>query len=280
MPIQVLPYVSIQPDWDKVVKDVMGHTVPEDSFWISCYRQGEQSVHAKVIVKHDKLEGRDGIHVDWVNSRSLRANCDALKIEPLMLIAPKTELQPAQGKPVVALDVSPDGAFYAAGDGPDIIVNTFDDAPKRILRGHVGDITTVRFFPSILLSGAADFQVKIWSVLDGSNPVTLKGHTSAITDTAIVAKGRNVLSSSRDGTIRLWHCGSGVSIATVASYEWPVNKIIVAPLPEVYKHLEATRLEFTIQSDEREVETEDKIVLAALADGTVRGIHLGTKEEV
>jgi hypothetical protein len=29
---------------------------------------------------------------------------------------------------------------------------------------------------SVVLSGSADFQLRIWSALDGINPVTLKGH--------------------------------------------------------------------------------------------------------
>lgn len=66
---------------------------------------------------------------------------------------------------------------------------------QTILKGHLSDVTTVQFFPSnlVVLTGGADFQVKIWSVLNGSNPVTLQGHTSAITSTAIIAQGRNVL---------------------------------------------------------------------------------------
>lgn len=66
---------------------------------------------------------------------------------------------------------------------------------QRVLKGHLSDVTTVQFFPSnlVLLTGGADFQVKIWSVLDGSNPVTLQGHKSAITGTAIISQGRNVL---------------------------------------------------------------------------------------
>jgi proteasomal ATPase-associated factor 1 len=83
----------------------------------------------------------------------------------------------------------------------------------------------------VILSGASDFQLRIWSALDGSNPVTLKGHTKGVTDSAIIDKGRNVLckfifryilfkvcyllifiltqwiASARDGTIRLWECG-------------------------------------------------------------------------
>jgi len=88
----------------------------------------------------------------------------------------------------------------------------------------------------VVLSGSSDFQLRIWSVLDGSNPVTLKAHTKGITDSAVIDRGRNVLcklslfiyatldthmsfilimsciyyslaASSRDGTIRLWECG-------------------------------------------------------------------------
>lgn len=48
------------------------------------------------------------------------------------------------------------------------------------LKGHLSDVTTVQFFPSnlVVLTGGSDFLLKIWSVLNGSNPVTLQGHTS------------------------------------------------------------------------------------------------------
>lgn len=57
------------------------------------------------------------------------------------------------------------------------------------MQGHLDDVTTVQFFPSdqVILSGGADFQIKIWSAIDGSNPVTLVGHTSGIYSFAIVA---------------------------------------------------------------------------------------------
>ena len=48
---------------------------------------------------------------------------------------------------------------------------------KRNLVGHVGDVTVCDFFPSgeVVLSAAADLRLKIWSVKDGSCPVTLAG---------------------------------------------------------------------------------------------------------
>lgn len=68
--------------------------------------------------------------------------------------------------------------------------------------------------------------------------------------------------------------GTGATIATMGRYSCAVHKIILTTIPTVLN------IEPVETMDEREVETSDKLILAALADGTVRGIHLGTKEEV
>ncbi len=72
---------------------------------------------------------------------------------------------------------------------------------QRNLEGHKGDIYRVRLFPSgvVVLSSGADMQVKIWSAEDGSCPVTLIGHTAAVTDTAIVERGKNIVTVSKYG---------------------------------------------------------------------------------
>ena len=36
-----------------------------------------------------------------------------------------------------------------------------------------------------------------------------------VTDTAIVERGRNILSVSRDGTAKLWDCGSSTCLSTL-----------------------------------------------------------------
>ncbi|KAI9033888.1 WD40-repeat-containing domain protein [Phycomyces nitens] len=198
------------------------------------------------------------------------------------------------------MNVSLDGNLYAAGSGKDISIGKLSDGQalvnriyiyivlnqergthvfvQRTLEGHLDDVTVVQFFPSnqgrdiglwlisilifvllVLLSGASDFQVKIWSVLDGSNPVTLRGHTSA---------------SSRDGTVRLWHCGTGSTITVLGDYGTVVNKISVVPLPAKYASITVEGL------DEKESETLDKMVLVGLNNGAIHGIHLGTKQEL
>ena len=40
-------------------------------------------------------------------------------------------------------------------------------------------------------------RIKIWSAEDGSCPVTMTGHTAAVTDTAIVDKGMNIVTTSK-----------------------------------------------------------------------------------
>lgn len=46
--------------------------------------------------------------------------------------------------------------------------------------------------------------------------------------------------SSRDGTVKLWNCGTSSTIATMGNYNYPINKMILAKLPEQY---ESSRLE-------------------------------------
>lgn len=64
----VLPICTIQHDFQAVVQDILDGTVPDDKFWISCYKLGEESVHGKATVTLDEndrdlllFEGRDGV---------------------------------------------------------------------------------------------------------------------------------------------------------------------------------------------------------------------------
>ena len=64
----VLPICTIQHDFQAVVQDILDGTVPDDKFWISCYKFGEESVHGKATVTLDEndrdlllFEGRGGV---------------------------------------------------------------------------------------------------------------------------------------------------------------------------------------------------------------------------
>ncbi|KAI8980456.1 WD40-repeat-containing domain protein [Pilobolus umbonatus] len=211
--------------------------------------------------------------------QAFKVDCKDMKLENMMIYGPKTDFYPSKDKSISCIDISPNGNLFAAGNGSEICVGSVvDGKSQKIFSGHLSDVTTVQFFPSnlVLLSGGADFLLKIWSVLNGSNPVTLKGHTSAITSTAIVSTGRNVLSSSRDGTVKLWNCGTSSTLATMGHYDYPINKMILVDLPA---SLGPTKQEDLVL-DPLEIETGDKLVIVAVGDGSIRGIHLGTKKEI
>ncbi|KAJ1928972.1 Proteasomal ATPase-associated factor 1 [Tieghemiomyces parasiticus] len=222
---RTLPYVTVQDDWQRDNLGVLQDQADEATFWLSVYEQGQPTLHTNVTIQRDTT-GRPcystrpsdlPFTLDPVTPFSLRATPTTTALPPLYLCAP-TQRTPAAltgGGGARSFDVAPGsagGLFVAGGADGDLSIldATRGGAISTPLKGHVGDITTCRFFPSgqVVLSGATDTQLKVWSAVDGSNPVTLTGHTRPVTDTAIVAKGRTVVSAARDGTVRIWECGS------------------------------------------------------------------------
>ena len=57
-----LPITTVQADFQQSIDDVSSGLIPEDKFWLSYYKTGEQSVHGKV---HLALNERDRNLVDY-----------------------------------------------------------------------------------------------------------------------------------------------------------------------------------------------------------------------
>ena len=65
-----LPTVNVQHDFQAVINDVEDGMVGEEDFWVSCYKNGEKSVHGKVRVGRDDydkivLTSRGGVEFDY-----------------------------------------------------------------------------------------------------------------------------------------------------------------------------------------------------------------------
>ena len=54
--------------------------------------------------------------------------------------------------------------------------------------------------------------MRVWGAKDGINPRTFKGHTRAVTSLGIIGVGKQVVSASLDGTVRVWDVGQGIEI--------------------------------------------------------------------
>ncbi|KAH7097676.1 WD40 repeat-like protein [Auriculariales sp. MPI-PUGE-AT-0066] len=235
--VKQLPYTTIQPDFVSVLRDVREGVVGQEDFWVSCYppaATGGTGVHGKVRVTTESTESRDGITWHHDTGATYRVSCTALKIDQTRLQVPRASIQ--GDSPISAMDVystssstsSPNDptssrVVVAHEDGRVIIHDaspvTSTEKPKSFSIGRDVHAEAVVWFPSgsVLLVGTSTFEVRVVSAPRtitpdpplGTTPRTLRGHRRAITDLALLDRGREVLSSAKDGTVRLWDVGQG-----------------------------------------------------------------------
>lgn len=106
---------------------------------------------------------------------------------------------------------------------------------------------------------------------------TFKAHSRVITDTAIVSRGRNVLSCAKDGTVRLWDVGGGKQIKVMGSSGYsPIMKMALGAKSSEWRMASGSG-DDRAHIDEREVDTGDKLLFCALQDGTFEAFDMGTK---
>ncbi|KAF7977381.1 hypothetical protein HWV62_3991 [Athelia sp. TMB] len=284
-----LPITTIQPDFPAVLADVRAGAVPSEAIWVSCYKTGAPSVHAKITAALDEVD-RDAVRFevnegDVLLERSengaYTVACPSLQVHKTPVLSPAREFaDPAHAPPrpprrITAFAIAPDGTQFACGylDGAVRLSSTSLSPQHQTLpKTHLSTVTSLTFFPSsrVLLSAGADFALAVLpadpSSSDAPAPVrVLKGHTRAITATAIIARGRNVLSASADGTLRLWDVGGGAQLRAIRARGGIAAIALDAGAPTTTH---------TGTRDEREVGTEGIIVFCALHDGGWEALDL------
>lgn len=179
------------------------------------------------------------------------------------------------------------------------VVSTAAKSPTPPLssKSHLSAVTTVQFFPSsrVLLTAGVDFALTILSAepsssasTDGAptkvSPVrTLKGHSRAVTSTAIVSRGRNVLSGGKDGTVRLWDVSSGAQIRMMGTqrYSGVLSMSVGDRASSIFSPPSDrdgdSASEVPLSVDPREVDTTDKLVFCGLSDGAIEAFDLSSK---
>ncbi|WOO78442.1 Proteasomal ATPase-associated factor 1 [Vanrija pseudolonga] len=222
--VQTLAYVDIQHDAPAVFDDVEQGVVLREDFWVSGYKSGTTSVHGKVRVEAADgggvdIEPRDGVRIERLSKSNFVISVPSLGINSLSVRFPRQVINPPYTKKtnvspelhISSIDYSDKSEQLVIGgtDGYCVVVSPSDTKNVVELKGHVGDVQHVQWFPSgeVVLTASSDLSVRVFSSKTGANPRTLKGHTRAVTATAILGVGRQVLSASKDGTVRLWTVG-------------------------------------------------------------------------
>ncbi|XP_028656165.1 proteasomal ATPase-associated factor 1-like [Erpetoichthys calabaricus] len=266
----------LQSDWPKVLRQNEGEA------WVSCKIPGKPTLYGTLKCHGISDEGvpdlvaSEEFRVLEISKKSLHISCPELNTSAKFL-APHTSFGQIHDKSVTCIDVSCGGGLgvSTSTNGTLKVWNCTNGEKRRDLSGHIYDVNCCRFFPSgvVILSGGMDAQVKVWSAEDGSCPVTFKGHKGGILDTAIVDKGRNVLSCSRDGTARLWDCGKSTCLAVVADCGSPINGCSVGVADNTINLGSPEEM-----TSEREVGTEDKLLLLAREDKKLEGRGLQSRQ--
>ncbi|SCZ96088.1 BZ3500_MvSof-1268-A1-R1_Chr8-1g09995 [Microbotryum saponariae] len=277
-----LPLITVQPTFPEVVHDIgSGSDASAEDCWISCYWKGKTSVHGKVRVLEAEgggaveLVARDGVTCRMVDGKTttLECSCEQLAIPPTLVHFPLRTDRLANFGPVNSLDIAPDGSRYVVGGDNGLVrvvelspSHSSTQAPRQIaLKGHLADLTVVRFFPSgeVVLTGAMDMTIRIYSALSGKEVRTLTGHTKSVSGFFILGKGRKILSSSLDGTIRLWNIAEA-KVERTWRFDQPVSAFSVS--------------QFTGSTALAEdyPEIEELYAIAAHTNGSATALPLGT----
>jgi WD40 repeat protein/DNA-binding SARP family transcriptional activator len=145
---------------------------------------------------------------------------------------PPAELALEGGPEVVYFaDFSPDGKWVAAvPDNAKLPVWRLDqpERPARFLEGHRGLVNWLEYGPDgRIVTAGEDRTARVWPATDGPS-LLLRGHTDAVTGAVFYDRGRKVLTTSFDGTLRMWDSRSGRQLAVLMSSPTELHGVAVS----------------------------------------------------
>ncbi|NJL23492.1 MAG: protein kinase [Leptolyngbyaceae cyanobacterium SM1_3_5] len=103
--------------------------------------------------------------------------------------------------------------------------------PVRSLTGHTGFINCFAISPDgqSLITGSADFTIRLWDLTTGEAIRTLQGHKTFVNAIETSPNGRTLISGDADGEIKLWNLATGQVTRSLQAHAGPVNAIDINP---------------------------------------------------
>ena len=134
-------------------------------------------------------------------------------------------------QPIVAVDMTADGARFAAGRAN--VVQVYDaDSGLEILSlgGHKDIIQSIRFSPDGRRLAAGSYEyVTLWDVPTGGLAKTFTGHGDAIKALAVTTDGKTAYSGGLDKSIRVWSLADGKETRQIDLPAANVEALALAP---------------------------------------------------
>lgn len=169
------------------------------------------------------------------------------------------------GGPIMDIAVGPDGQIATASF--DNAVGLWTETGPRWLDGHGAAVNAVVYpTGGQVISGSDDFSVRIWDpktgmgqvahqhagkvmglassgdgsivvsaswdgtiavLRDGRVPLVLEGHRAGVNDVALDDAGKRVISTSTDGTIRVWDIATGRESRQIVRHGFGINEMVI-----------------------------------------------------
>ena len=117
-----------------------------------------------------------------------------------------------------------------SGHGDIIILNAITGSQTGVFSGHTNRILSLMFSSdgTSLVSGSADYTVKLWDIQTGGIVKTFSGHSNWVYSISISADCTRIASGSRDMTIHLWDIQTGECHYTIQQQD-EVSLICFSP---------------------------------------------------
>lgn len=267
--------IFIQNDWNQSIREKGEKT------WVSFKVEGSNSVQGNLASNGLNEQGKavisasSGFEIVQLSKRSIFIQYVSNGFNVARQFFSPSQTFSMHQKAVRSLDTTQGGLGASTDDEERLLIWTTENGDiRRTLNqkdGHFGDINDCKFFPSgiVLLTAGSDTQLKIWSVGDGRCGATLIGHRAGVLDTAIVERGKNIVSSSRDGTVKLWHVGTQTVIHSFEPEGGCINCC------SIYGQTSEN-----LSKDGKEFGTEGKFTFVGGENGKLVGYNLFEREKI
>lgn len=142
---------------------------------------------------------------------------------------------------IVGTAISPNGRWIASGSVDETvrIWDAYTGQERRVITGYKGDIVRVAFAPdNRTLYGVhytdpdgddTERAIKVWNIDDGKLLRTIRGHLRCVTDLSLSRDGKQLATTCRDGTIKLWDTGAGADARVIAENTAAFESVTVNP---------------------------------------------------
>lgn len=101
----------------------------------------------------------------------------------------------------------------------------------RTITGHLNSVNAVSLARNghLVVSGSADFTVRVWDVKTGALIRVMDTHSDSIHGLAVTQDSRFVVSASADHTLIVWEISTGRTVSTLTGHHSRVRHVVLSP---------------------------------------------------